>query len=525
LSYFPDQIPSLARLDEYVEHYCRTQPDVIATSDAQGTLTYAELGQRVACLAASLRASGVARGDRVAVHGSPCADGLACLLAIGAIGAIYVGLNPKHQPRELAVVLGDAQPALILLLGSADTEAGARVLEACAQAHVQASIVGPSACGDAISFDWDAWAANGQENPRLGAGCSSVSPRDPAAIVYTSGSTGAPKGAMLLHRGLVDSYRIQANRWFAERPVMISELPINHLGWVGDHCAAMIVAGGSLHFLERYSPEDVLAMIESRRANYWFTITTMLLLAMRSERWPTADLTSLRRIVWAGAAAPRATVRSLLELGIPLATCYGMTETTGNVTYTDADASLEMLCESVGRPVTEFEVRVVDEHGRRCAPEATGEVQVRGDVVFGGYFRRPEATEQSVDQDGWLHTGDLAVVRSDGNLSLTGRSHDMFKSGGYNVYPREIELVLERHPDVAQAVVVSVEHELWGEVGHAFVQPRAGAVVVGSRLREWCRGYLANYKVPKRISVREAMPMLAIGKVDKQALRDEARGR
>jgi acyl-CoA synthetase (AMP-forming)/AMP-acid ligase II len=523
LRYDPTRIPFLRQLVDYVDHYAREQPDTIAASDAHGALTYAQLRDAVDRIAAWLLAQGVQRGDRVAVHGPPCADCLCWLLAIGAIGATYVGLNPKHQQRELAVVLGDADPSLILLLGDDDDDAGTRVSAACESARVGPTILTRSEAQGRASTDPDARIEQALGGARLRERRESLSTADAAALVYTSGSTGTPKGAMLLNRGLVSSYRIQANRWFAERPVMVSDLPINHLGWVGDHCAAMIVAGGSLHFLERYSPEAVLSMIEERRANYWFAITTMLLLAMGSARWAVADLSSLRRIVWAGAAAPRATVVELLELGIPLATCYGLTESSGNVTYTDDDATLEVLCESVGRPVPEFEVRVVDPDGNECEPSQAGEVQVRGDVVFGGYFRRPEATAQTIDEDGWLHTGDLAVGREDGNLSLTGRTHDMFKSGGYNVYPREIEVVLERHPDVAQAVVVSVEHEIWGEVGHAFVQPRAGAIVDGDGLREWCREYLANYKVPKQISVRDQMPMLAIGKIDKQMLREQTR--
>lgn len=515
--------PALSRIADYLAWHAESSPDVVAMAGVGDILTYADAASRVSDLASSMVATGVRRGDRIAAYSAPAPDCACLLLAAATIGAIYVGLNPKHGAHELEVILRDAEPSIIFVLYLPQL-AHAQKIEAARKASgIGATVVGRGEHAAAAWLSWEQWLSQKAALADRDAMADAVTPSDPVAMVHTSGSTGTPKGALLLNRGLTYSYRIQAEHWYEERPVMVSDLPVNHLGWVGDHCAAMIVAGGTLHFLEAYSPESVLEMIERHRVSYWFTITTMLLMAVRSPRWRETDLTSLERIAWGGAAAPRDMVMSLGTRGVKLATCYGMTETTGNVTYTDDDATSDDLCETVGRPDERLEVRLVGPDGHDCAGGETGEILVRSDAVFGGYFRRPEATAEAIDADGWLHTGDLAVERPDGNLVLEGRSHDMFKSGGYNVYPREVELTFERHPQVSQAVVVSVEDEIWGEVGHAFVRPTIGARLSEHELRDWARGYLANYKVPKRITVRDEFPLLRIGKIDKEALRVEAR--
>lgn len=488
--------PELPRLADHLDWYARSTPDVLAMTDGADSLTYAHAADRVADLARRLLGAGVGRGDRICVYGPPSCACACLMLAAARIGAVYVGLNPKHQARELAIVVRDAEPRLIFAAGASDHVAK------LAEAAEGVEIVAPAR-----------WHGERASAAALRAAVRDVTPEDPVAMVHTSGSTGTPKGALLLNRGLTLSYRVQAERWYERRPILVSELPVNHLGWVGDHVAAMVVAGGTLHFLTPYSPERVLEAIGRLRATYWFTVTTMLQMAVRSPAWPAADLGGLERIAWGGSAAPRGLVAELARRDVALATCYGMTETTGNVTYTDDGSPPEVLCETVGRPDPRFELRLGD----------GGEILVRGDVVFGGYFRRPEATAAAIDPGGWLHTGDLAVERPDGNLALVGRSHDMFKSGGYNVYPREVELTLERHPDVAQAIVVGVSDAKWGEVGHAFVRPVPGAVVHEEDLRLWAYRHLANYKVPKRIVIRDELPLLAVGKVDRQALREEAR--
>jgi acyl-CoA synthetase (AMP-forming)/AMP-acid ligase II len=458
----------------------------------------------------------------VAVFGHPGVDAACVLLATASIGAIYVGLNPKHQLAELRHVLGDSEPKLLLDLADPEHHETLEVLRRASGSVTAAAARHPRGASWADFADMaDRPAPQGGSLVELR---RAVDSDDPLAMVYTAGSTGAPKGALLAHRSLIASYVWQAERWFDTPPTTLGDLPINHLAWVGDLVCAILVAGGTLHCRERFSAEATPAVIEQERVDYWFSVTAMMIMVTRSSAWSSADLGSLRRIVWAGAGAPRRLVETLSATGAVVSTSYGSTETCGNVTYIEDDASLDVLCTTVGRPHDGLEVRIAADDGRTCPVGEEGEILVRGPTVFSGYFGRADDTARAIDMDGWLHTGDLGRERADGYLELAGRRHDMFKSGGYNVYPREIEIALERHPEVAMAAVVSVPHPLWGEVGHAFVKPVAGSRLTSAAVEDHARSSLANYKIPKRFTIRHDLPLLPVGKVDKRALSREAQG-
>ncbi|NND83516.1 MAG: AMP-binding protein, partial [Acidimicrobiia bacterium] len=237
------------------------------------------------------------------------------------------------------------------------------------------------------------------------------------------------------------------------------------------------------------------------------------------------DLSSVEYIIWSGAAAPEPLLEVLATFDATLATSYGMTETVGSVTYTDLDAGFEVLANTIGKPDPRYEVKVMRPDGTESEVGEEGEIWVRGDCRMLGYFNREDATKETIDPDGWLHTGDLAFMRPDGNLTLVGRLSEMYKSGGYNVYPREVEMVLEDHEALVLAAVVGVPDPLYREVGFAFVQAQPGASVDLDGLRAYCRTRLANYKVPKHFEVIEEMPFLPVGKIDKLRLAEMARDR
>jgi acyl-CoA synthetase (AMP-forming)/AMP-acid ligase II len=247
-----------------------------------------------------------------------------------------------------------------------------------------------------------------------------------------------------------------------------------------------------------------------------------MLLATRSERWRSTDFSSLYLIAFGGAPVTETMMDALVATGVPLGTGYGMTEVHGNMTYADRGAPPEVLIDTVGRPHGSYDVRIVDDDGRPCAPGEEGEIVIRSDTLFGGYRDRSGAIDPATDADGWYHTHDMAIERPDGNYVLTGRKDNMFKSGGYNVYPREIERVLERHAAVSVAAVVSVEDPTWAKVGHAYVLVAPGSEVGEGELRDHARRHLANYKVPKRFAICSELPMLPTGKVDVRALRERA---
>lgn len=224
-------------------------------------------------------------------------------------------------------------------------------------------------------------------------------------------------------------------------------------------------------------------------------------------------------IVFGGAATPLAHVRELRKSGARLSSVYGQTETTGMVTYTRFDAPDEVVAETIGRPIDGMEVRIATPEGQPVPAGEVGEIQMRGISVMSGYFGRPDATREAFTPDAWLKTGDLGVLRPDGEIAFTGRLKEMFKSGGYNCYPVEIEQAICEHPDVAQAAVVALPHPTFQEVGHAFVVARPGCHVDTADVAAFLRERIANYKVPKTWSVVDAMASLPNGKVDKRAMR------
>jgi acyl-CoA synthetase (AMP-forming)/AMP-acid ligase II len=515
--------PRLPSVSAYLEHYAQEIPDVALVVHDQRAITYAEGLDRAQRLACALLASGVRHGDRVAVHSHPHADCLLLFLAAAQIGAIFVGLNPKYTPDELAHVLGDSQPRVVFGLGLLDPGTPAE-LERIADGMAERPLL---VAGEGFAGEpWlplDAFAAQRAGGEELLAEArAAIGPDDPVAMVYTSGSSGAPKGALLVNGPMMRSYAVQAERWYDERPIGVADLPVNHLGFVGDNCMTLMVAGGTIHILERWTPEGILELIERARLNFWWTQTTMLLLATGSPRWAQTDFSSLYLIAFGGAPVTPAMTEALRATGVRLSTGYGMTEVHGNMTYADRDAPPEVLIETVGRPHPEFEVLIVDDAGRPCPPGEQGEIVVRSDTLFGGYRDRSGRIDSALDAEGWYHTKDMAVMRPDGNFVLTGRKDQMFKSGGYNVYPREIERVLETHPAVSAAAVVSVEHPTWARVGHAYVLVGSGASVDVEQLRDHARRHLANYKVPKRFVIRSDLPMTPSGKIDVIALRREA---
>jgi acyl-CoA synthetase (AMP-forming)/AMP-acid ligase II len=515
----------LPRISDYVGLHAAAQPEREALVLGGRRWTYRRLAGEVDRFAASLHAAGVRRGDRVAILSTPRPECFLGALAAASLGAITLGLNPKFPLDELHYFAADAGPRL--LLGFArDAEGDHReALAALARAEpAPARVVALGEPGEPGALAFEAWLAEGDGVPsgELARARAGVGAGDAALLVYTSGTTGRPKGALIPHRALARCGAVQAGRWRADPLRVLCDLPVNHIGFMGDVCAYALAAGGTTVFMERFEPDAIPALIERERLTGWGQVPTMFALTLAQPAFARHDLSSLRRIVWGGARAPRELIAALRRTGAVVSTSYGSTETGGSITYTDDDADLDQLSETVGRPDPHYEVRLVGDGGRPVAPGEVGEIQVRGDHVMLGYWRRPEATREAIDAEGWLHTGDLALLRRDGCLALRGRTSETYKSDGENVHPREVELALEDHPDVLLAAVFGVPDALYGEVGHAFVMRRPGRDPDEDALRAHCRARLVNFKVPKRVFVRDALPMLPIGKVDKRALRREA---
>ena len=279
-----------------------------------------------------------------------------------------------------------------------------------------------------------------------------------------------------------------------------------------------LIAGGAVVFQSAFDPAEGFDLIARHRVSVWMQVPTMFQLAL-DDRWSaTADLSSVEVIAFGGAAPSAALVRRLREITPKLTNTYGLTETVGGMTWTSLEATDDELISTVGYPLDRFEMRIADDDGNELDPGEVGEVQFRGDYVFSGYFGRDDATAEAFTAEGWMRTGDLGTLDSNGALVLTGRRSQMFKSGGYNVYPLEVEQWLTGHAAVAEAVVVGVRDETFGEVGHAYVQFVDDAELSSDELKDHCREALANYKIPKAFERVESWPTLPNGKIDRNSL-------
>ncbi|MDP6977011.1 MAG: AMP-binding protein [Myxococcota bacterium] len=515
-------VPDLPRISDYLDHWARVKPEQDALVLGATRWTYRDLASQVDRLSKALLANGVGRGDRVAVMGTPRPECFAVLLAASRFGAITLGLNPKFPIRELRYFVDDAEPRILLgFVRDAEGDHCA-VLDELARESTSLDRVVKLGDGEG-AITWDELVAEGVnvDTDALTEASRGVGPREAALLVYTSGSTGRPKGAVLPGGGLAFCSRVQAERWNVDPARLLVNLPVNHIGFMGDMCSYALVAGGTAFFMESFDPAGILQLIERERLTGWGQVPTMFQITLAQPEYEKADLSSLQTIIWGGAHAPEPLLEALAKTGARLATSFGMTETTGSVTYTDADASMDELAHTVGKPDPHYEVRIAGPDGVPVEPGEEGEIQVRGDHIMIEYWRRPEATAAAIDSHGWLHTEDVALLRPDGTYAIRGRLSGMYKSGGENVYPREVENVLEAHPGVALAAVFGVPDPVYAEVGRAYVIRQPGEDPSEEELRAFCRERLVNFKVPKTVHVRDVLPMLPIGKVDKVALRDE----
>jgi acyl-CoA synthetase (AMP-forming)/AMP-acid ligase II len=524
----PDLLkPALA---DYILEYAQSCPDRIALSSEYGDISYAELGLRVRRLALALQRSGVKRGDRVAVLTTPRADGYSVFLALNAIGAIWLGINPVYQYQEMLYVVDDASPVALVFLSEFQ---GRSYIEDATRLMHDSSSLQNMVCLDRELDGVESLSGMVQrmlgeeEGEGEGEGLSPDYQRDRedvAMIVYTSGSTGNPKGCMLPNKAMAYRAFTQWQQFrVSDYPRVYCPLPLNHVGGMQMVAGATLFAGGTVNFREKFNANEVGQVVSQGRINFMVMFPTMYQLICDDPAFRVEDFASLECINFSGGVISRELLGKLAMLGSgQVCTCFGSTETCIGVVFSDPELDLDTLSISVGRPIRD-DVRVVNDGGEPCMAGEIGEFQVKPDYCMVGYFNRPLETEASFTADGWLKTGDLVEVLPDGNFRFSARVSDMFKSGGYNVYPREIEIALEEHEAIATAAVVGVPDTLYGEVGYAYINLLADNTVDAEHLKAWCKSRVSNYKIPKVIEALDAMPLLPNGKLDKTSLKKFAR--
>jgi acyl-CoA synthetase (AMP-forming)/AMP-acid ligase II len=513
--------PLLDRVSDYISWHAARQPDAIALALRGVEITYSQLERRIDDLARALLAAGVRKGDRVATLQTPHPDYVVAFLASASIGAVWLGLNPRYQPAELRRAVRHAEPCVLLtrtLIDErryeiADLTGGGPELSC----RIVAFPDDPPMTG---AEPMETFIANGRnvDDATLRGARRACGGRDACLIVYTSGSSGTPKGALLHHAGIGTVSRAQAASWAVDPYRIVNYFPINHIGCVVDCTMPCLIAGGTVYFMEHFDARECLQLMVTHRVTIWGSVPSAFQLQCELDGFEQFDLSAVQLVAWGGASMPEPLINRLRRICPRLSTNYGMTESCGTITSVDPTGDEEVLAHSVGFASPGIEIRLADDNGKEVAPGMHGEVQIRSTCNLLGYWRRD--SREAFTPDGFLRTGDLAQRRADGRYRLVGRLSDMYKSGGYNIYPREVEAALESHPAVSLAAVVSVADPLWDEVGVAYVV--AAAPVTAAQLADHCRTQLAAYKVPKRILLVGDLPLLPIGKVDKSALRARA---
>ncbi|KUO15683.1 acyl-CoA synthetase [Streptomyces dysideae] len=479
----------------------RKTPHRAALIHGDTTITYAELHDRTTRLAHALRARGVRRGDRIAYLGPNHPSFLETLFAAGTLGAVFVPLNIRLAGPEIGYQLSDSG-AKVLVYGP--SHAGL-VAGLPGSTDVRAYIeVGPEY--EAAVAE----AANDRIDEPVGAD-------DTCLILYTSGTTGRPKGAMLTHANATwnaVNFLIDKDLTADERALVSA--PLFHIAGLTVLTLPVILKGGTCVLVEAFDPGDTLDLVERHRITYMFGVPAMFDQITRHPRWPEADLSSLRMLSCGGAPVPTPLIEAYQDRGLTFLQGYGMTEALG-VLFLDGEHSVSKAG-SAGVPHFFADVRVVTPDLRPVEPGETGEVQVRGPSVMPGYWGLPEETAAAF-ADGWFRTGDAARVDEDGYVTIVDRIKDMIISGGENIYPAEIEDLLLTHPDIVECAVIGVPDEKWGEVPRAVVVPRAGCSLDPDEVLATLSGQLAKYKIPKSVVLAEELPRTASGKLLKTRVR------
>ncbi len=482
-------------------------------------LTFRQMNARANRLANWLReAAGVGRGDRVAILAHDGVEHLDTFFACGKLGAIHTALNWRLHPQELATIIAQTTPRVLIF--SAEMAATVVALQDLLRGR-------PEAIGHYLHTDGDAvggsapFEATLQSAPATPVTTDALEAEDIAALIFTGGTTGLPKAAQVSHRMIAWNTLNTVIHDVTHDDIYLNVFPMFHTGGLFVYTLPQIIFGGTTILLRQFDARRVLELIERERVTIFGAVPTMYQLITQAPNWAAADLSSLRFCTSGGAPLPVPLVEEYTrEKGIRFKQGFGMTEF-GPGIFALAPEDAIRKAGSIGRPNFYVDARIVDDDNNFLGPDQDGELVLKGPSYCSGYFGDPAASAAAVDARGYFHTGDIARYDAEGYFTIVDRKKDMFISGGENIYPAEIEKVLYQHPAVLMCAVIGLPDPKWGEAGRACVVLRPGAQADEAELLAFMSARLARYKVPKSVTLWPELPISAAGKILKRALRDE----
>jgi fatty-acyl-CoA synthase len=498
--------------------------DAVVSRHQGVSFTYAELNEGVDRLARALMAAGLEPGDRLGIWSPNCVEWLMLQFATAKAGVILVNINPAYRTSELEYALNQSGCRVLVAASSfktSDYEAMVEEVRDNLPALERTIFLGTTG--------WDELLAQAGEvsDEDLRERADGLQFDDPINIQYTSGTTGFPKGATLSHHNILNNgFFIGEFCRYTEADRVCIPVPFYHCFGMVLGNLACTTHGACIVLPEAaFEPRSVLETVEAERCTSLYGVPTMFIAELDHPDFDRFDYSTLRTGIMAGSPCPVEVMRKVIErMHMDEVTiCYGMTETAPVSTQTTADDPLERRVSTVGRVHPHVEIKIVDPIDNKVVGRGEpGELLTRGYSVMLGYWNDPERTAVAIDRAGWMHTGDLATMDDKGYVNIVGRSKDMIIRGGENVYPREIEEFLYTHPDVADVAVIGVPDEKYGEEIMAWVQLREGADSSGDDLKDFCKGKIAHYKVPRYVKLVDEFPMTITGKVQKFKMRDQA---
>ena len=479
-------------------------------------LTYGQVNAQSTALATALRELGIEAGDRIALDLPNWTEFVIGMFAAAKLGAVIVPLNPRYTVPELQYMLRHSESAVVVTaeeFGGVDyLELFEGFLTSLPELQYLVTVGEADLWYDDRIYQFEDLLSSGSGRPFERANSD---PTETFAILYTSGTMGKPKGVALSHASLLTA-AAQTVEALGLTPddVVFGVTTVFHVFGLGPGILGTMAAGASLVLQEQFEPAEALSLIEAHRATVHYGVPTVFITELRELEERSYDLSSLRIGVVAGAPIGDELVRRIRkELCPNLGVAYSLTETASTVAMTRPDDPEEKQVFTVGRPLPGVDLRILDFDGTILPEESLGEIGVKGPGVMRGYYRQPGETAQAFDEDGYFQTGDLGMIDEEGYLHIVGRRKELIIRGGFNVYPREVEDRLQAHPAVMDVAVVGLPHEVLGEVVCACVVPVEGAIVTGEEIKDWCRGALADFKVPDLVRFFDSFPLTGSGKV------------
>ncbi|MDG1731419.1 MAG: fatty acid--CoA ligase family protein [Thalassotalea sp.] len=499
--------------------------DLAAIEDEGLIVSYKDLPRLSLDVSRALIASGIKPGDRVAIWGAN--SGLWVLAAIGLqmAGAVLVPINTRMKAVEAAEIINRSGAKLVFSIGDFLNKDYPAELAKLFEPQQLSIVTLTPRQGEAVESccDWDTFLCKKQNVSEQSARelAMSIDGNDLSDLMFTSGTTGKPKGVMSRHGAIIRSFSVFVKTLGlipGDRYLVVN--PFFHAfgykaGWV-----SCLLAGATILPQAMFDADEVFARISRDKVTVLPGPPTLYLSLLAHPGLESANVDSLRVAVTGAATIPPVLIeRMRSRLGFEVVTtAYGLTECGGLASICDIDTDVETIASTSGRAITGTEIVIMSEQGKVLGAGETGEICIRGFHVMKGYFEQPEATAETIDDDNWLHTGDIGHLDKNGFLSITDRLKDMYISGGFNCYPAEIEAVLTEHPAIAQSAVVGIKDERMGEVGCAFITLKPGQILDQAMLISWCRERMANYRVPKQVKIIDEMPVNASNKIVKAEL-------